>query len=41
MDCRWCGSLTLAILSGLSMKSTVYGFDSNAVNETDHDLKRE
>lgn len=29
------GSLTLAILSGLNMKSTVYGFDSNAVNETD------
>lgn len=28
-------SLTLAILSGLNVKSTLYGFDSNAVNETD------
>jgi len=29
------GSLTLAVLSGLSLKSTMYGFDNNAVNETD------
>lgn len=29
------GSLTLAILSGLNVKSTFYGFDNNAVNETD------
>ncbi len=28
-------SLTLAILSGLNVKSTLYGFDSNTVNETD------
>lgn len=28
-------SMTLAVLSGLNMKSTIYGFDSNAVNETD------
>lgn len=28
-------SLTLALLSGLNVKSTLYGFDSNAVNETD------
>ena len=28
-------SLTLAVLSGLNMKSTLYGFDSNAVNGTD------
>ncbi|MEH0884486.1 TcfC E-set like domain-containing protein [Enterobacter sp. UNJFSC 003] len=28
-------SLTLAILSGLNVKSTLYGFDSNVVNETD------
>lgn len=38
-DQTWIGggaaSMTLAILSGLSIKSTTYGFDSNAVNETD------
>ena len=28
-------SVTLAILSGLGLKSTIYGFDNNAVNETD------
>ena len=28
-------SVTLAILSGLGLKSTLYGFDNNAVNETD------
>jgi hypothetical protein len=27
--------VTLAILSGLGLKSTLYGFDNNAVNETD------
>ncbi|STR23072.1 CFA/I fimbrial subunit C usher protein [Klebsiella oxytoca] len=28
-------SMTLAILSGLNVKTTLYGFDRNAVNETD------
>lgn len=28
-------SATLAVLSGLNVKSTLYGFDANAVNETD------
>lgn len=28
-------SMTLAILSGLNLKTTVYGFGNNAVNETD------
>lgn len=28
-------SVTLAILSGLGLKSTIYGFDNNTVNETD------
>ena len=28
-------SVTLTILSGLGLKSTIYGFDNNAVNETD------
>lgn len=32
------GSMTLAILSGLNLKTTLYGFDNNAVNETDISL---
>lgn len=28
-------SMTLAVLSGLSLKSTLYGFDNNTINETD------
>jgi len=32
------GSMTLPMLSGLNLKTTLYGFDNNAVNETDISL---